>query len=106
MHHPSFFRLVWKPLLRATKLPYRKPHALRHSFATWCLEGNAALGLAPQNPLRVRDWLGHSSVEETERYAHVNSVNVGGTLDGLGAVVVADEGRRRQSASLREASAI
>jgi hypothetical protein len=64
-----------------------------------------ALGFAPQNILRVRDWLGHSSVEETERYAHVNSVNAGGMLDALGAAVVAKNGNARHSVSLTEASA-
>ena len=43
---------------------------MRHTFAMWLLEGRA--GVEPENILRVRDWgLGHSSVEETERYAHV-----------------------------------
>jgi integrase len=105
MHHPTFLTDVWRPLLAAAKLPYRKAHALRHSFATWCLEGNPKLGFPPQNILRVRDWLGHSSVEETERYAHVNSVNAGGMLDALGAAVVAKSGNRRHSVSLTEASA-
>lgn len=89
LHHPTFLTAVWRPLLKAAGLCYRKPHATRHSFATWCLEGNEAQGIKPENILRVRDWMGHSSVEETERYAHVNSVHAGRTLDALGAAVTA-----------------
>jgi hypothetical protein len=29
----AFSEHVWRPLLTATKLPYRKPHAMRHSYA-------------------------------------------------------------------------
>jgi integrase len=55
----AFLELVWQPLLAATKLPYRKPHAMRHSYATWMLEAGADLRW-------VRDQLGHASIEETE----------------------------------------
>ena len=37
----AFSEHVWQPLLAATKLPYRKPHAMRHSYATWFLEAGA-----------------------------------------------------------------
>ncbi len=61
----SFLELVWKPLLEAAKLPYRKPHAMRHSYATWMLEGGADIRW-------VKDQLGHSSIEETEgTYGHL-----------------------------------
>jgi hypothetical protein len=61
----TFAELVWRPLLLATKLPYRKPHAMRHSYATWMLEGGADLRW-------VKDQLGHASIEETEgTYGHL-----------------------------------
>jgi len=61
----AFFELVWKPLLTAAKLPYRKPHAMRHSYATWMLEAGADLRW-------VKDQLGHASIEETEgTYGHL-----------------------------------
>jgi integrase len=61
----AFVRLVWQPLLKATKLPYRKPHSMRHSYATWMLEEGADLRY-------VKDQLGHSSIEETEgTYGHL-----------------------------------
>ena len=56
---------VWQPLLAAAKLPYRKPHAMRHSYATWMLEAGADLRW-------VKDQLGHASIEETEgTYGHL-----------------------------------
>ena len=61
----AFLELVWQPLLAAAKLPYRKPHAMRHSYATWLLEAGADLRW-------VRDQLGHASIEETEgTYGHL-----------------------------------
>jgi integrase len=61
----AFLELVWKPLLEATKLPYREPHAMRHSYATWMLEEGADLRY-------VKDQLGHASIEETEgTYGHL-----------------------------------
>jgi integrase len=61
----TFHDLVWKPLLAAAALPYRKPHAMRHSYATWLLEEGADLRY-------VKDQMGHASIEETEgTYGHL-----------------------------------
>jgi hypothetical protein len=61
----AFLELVWQPLVIAAKLPYRKPHAMRHSYATWRLEVGADLRW-------VKDQLGHASIEETEgTYGHL-----------------------------------
>src|SRR5206468_683536 len=61
----AFHGLVWRSLLTITKLPYRKPHAMRHSYATWMLEDGADLRY-------VKDQLGHASIEETEgTYGHL-----------------------------------
>ena len=61
----AFLELVWQPLLAAAKLPYRKPHAMRHSYATWMLEAGADLRW-------VKDQLGHANIEETEgTYGHL-----------------------------------
>lgn len=79
----TFLQHVWRPLLEDAQLAYRKPHALRHTFATWALEGDAERGVPAENILKVRDWLGHASVEETERYAHVNSLGATATLNAM-----------------------
>ena len=56
---------MWRPLLTAAKLPYRKPHSMRHSYATWMLEEGADLRY-------VKDQMGHSSIDETEgTYGHL-----------------------------------
>jgi integrase len=61
----AFFELDWEPLLRSTALPYRKPHAMRHSYATWLLEAGADIRW-------VRDQMGHASIGETEgTYGHL-----------------------------------
>jgi integrase len=61
----AFHELVWRPLLAVTKLPYRKPHAMRYSYATWMLEAGADLRY-------VKDQMGHASIEETEgTYGHL-----------------------------------
>lgn len=61
----TFRNDVWLPLLTLAGLPYRKPHAMRHSYATWLLEGGADLRY-------VKDQMGHASIEETEgTYGHL-----------------------------------
>jgi len=61
----AFLELVWQSLLAAATLPYRKPHAMRHSYATWMLEAGADLRW-------VKDQLGHASIDETEgTYGHL-----------------------------------
>jgi len=61
----AFLELVWQSLLRKAGLPYRKPHAMRHSYATWLLEAGADLRW-------VKDQMGHASIAETEgTYGHL-----------------------------------
>src|SRR2546425_6769910 len=61
----TFLMKFWIPLLKLAKLPYRSPHAMRHSYATWMLEDRADLRY-------VKDQLGHASIEETEgTYGHL-----------------------------------
>lgn len=55
-------RALGGPLGIAEKL--RGPHVLRETFASLLVQ-------AGEDVYRVRDWLGHSSVAVTERYAHL-----------------------------------
>lgn len=54
----------WERSLEAIDVPYRKFHALRHTFATQLLKSGAKL-------ITVSRLLGHASVKTTEIYAHV-----------------------------------
>ena len=63
----AFSEHVWQPLLAATKLPYRKPHAMRHSYATWLLEAGADIRW-------VQRQLGHATIAQTsDTYGHLES---------------------------------
>jgi len=63
--YQTFHERVWRPLLEAARLSDRKPHAMRHTYATWMLEEGADLRW-------VRDQLGHASIEQTEStYGHL-----------------------------------
>jgi integrase len=44
--YSAFLEHVWQPLQKAG-LRYWKPHSMRHTFATWALEGNEEKGLPP-----------------------------------------------------------
>ena len=63
----AFSEHVWRPLLTATKLPYRKPQAMRHSYATWLLEGGADIRW-------VQRQFGHATIAQTsDTYGHLES---------------------------------
>jgi integrase len=60
-----FYKAVWWPLMRRSGLRYRKPHALRHTFASLLLQKGESLTY-------VRDQLGHSSIKMTvDVYGHL-----------------------------------
>jgi integrase len=54
----------WKRALEKANIPYRKFHALRHTYATRLFENNASI-------ITVSRLLGHSSIKTTEIYTHV-----------------------------------
>jgi integrase/recombinase XerC len=61
----------------AAGLPRINAHALRHTAASFAIEGGMPLH-------RVRDLLGHSSVLVTSRYLHVASTDGPGTVNAAG----------------------
>jgi integrase len=85
--YSTFYEHCWKPLLKKAGLRYRKPHSMRHTFATWALEGSEEKGIAPAPILAVRDWMGHASVEETEGYLHRNRAAHARAVNALDAYV-------------------
>jgi len=75
-----FLTAIWRTILEVAKLPYRGYHATRHTFATRLLDGGA-------DPRRVQKAMGHSSLNQTEGYAHdLGALREGelGVLDGPG----------------------
>ena len=65
VRYPAFLEHVWRPLLKAAGLRYRKFHSTRHSYASLLLHGDE-----PANLLDVQAWLGHSTLSMTEGYVH------------------------------------
>jgi integrase len=82
-----FLEHIWQPLLLKAGLRYRKSHSMRHTFATWVLEGSEEKGIPPAPILAVRDWMGHASVQETEGYLHRSRASHARAVDQLDAYV-------------------
>jgi integrase len=60
-----FYKSVWWSLMRRSGLRYRKPHTLRHTFASLLLQNGESVTY-------VRDQLGHSSIRMTvDTYGHL-----------------------------------
>ena len=59
----TFHKGFWNPARTAIGLPALRVHDLRHTHATWLLEGNASLAV-------VMERLGHGSIATTQRYLH------------------------------------
>ena len=65
IHDDGFCNHVWTPILRRAGLRYRKPHALRHTFASLLIETGESLKY-------VQEQLGHHSPAFTlAMYGHV-----------------------------------
>jgi integrase len=61
----ALWQNVWRPLLRRSKLPYRKPHSLRHSYASLLIQNGESLAY-------IRDQFGHHSINlAVDSYGHL-----------------------------------
>ena len=54
----------WKKILTSNNIPYKKFHALRHTYATMLLSKGVDLKT-------VQDLMGHSDITITQIYLHV-----------------------------------
>jgi integrase len=64
MTYPNFRDRYWVPLFDRA-LPFRTPHVLRHTLATWLLQNGEPMTY-------VKDQLGHSSIKITvDVYGHL-----------------------------------
>lgn len=61
---PNFVSHKHRELLEKHNLPHIRFHDLRHSCATLLLANNVPLE-------KIKEWLGHTSIETTKRYAHL-----------------------------------
>lgn len=66
---PRKFETRYKKFFRETGLPYLSPHKCRHTYATYLLKGGAGLRA-------VQELLGHSKVQVTEIYTHVDTGDI------------------------------
>src|SRR5262245_40602953 len=63
--HPTTFLGRWMKLSSQVSVTYRKPHPLRHTYASLLIQNGESLAY-------VRDQLGHSSVKITvDTYSHL-----------------------------------
>jgi integrase len=62
---PDYITQQHKHLLEKHKFPHIRFHDLRHSCATMLLAKGVPLE-------KIKEWLGHSDIKMTERYAHMN----------------------------------
>lgn len=76
---PAMCRTAWNRARELTGMGSDKSliiHALRHTCATRLVNAGVDMPI-------IRDWLGHSSVKVTERYAHLNPANLDAALQVL-----------------------
>ena len=69
----------WKRIERAAGVPHRKPHAMRHTFATDVLDATEG------DLYAVKELLGHSSTRVTEVYLHSSRTRTVSAVEALAA---------------------
>lgn len=61
-------------------------HDLRHTFASWAVQGQHDWLKAPMDLYRLQKWLGHKWPHMTQRYAHLTSDDLHAVVDRVGTV--------------------
>jgi integrase len=62
---PETFRKQWQKLLKEARIPYQRPHDLRHTYASLLIQHGV-------NLVYLKDQLGHSSIKITvDTYGHL-----------------------------------
>lgn len=74
----SKFTKVFHAAVKRAELGHVRPHDLRHTYASWLLQGERSLA-------EVGKLLGHKSPITTARYANLADVAAQGVIDALGA---------------------
>lgn len=74
---PPVLRREFEKAREAIGRPDIHFHDLRHTFASWLIQSGADL-------MHVRDFLGHSTVAVTQRYAHLKTENLREVLHKVG----------------------
>ena len=59
------FRKTWMRILERANVPYRKFHACRHSYITRLIQAGVPIAV-------VKELAGHSTIEMTMRYTHID----------------------------------
>ena len=62
---PDYVTVTHKKILEQSKMPHIRFHDLRHSCASLLLSKGMSLE-------KIKEWLGHSDIKTTEKYAHLN----------------------------------
>ena len=87
----GFLMKIWRPLLAKAKLPYRRYHSTRHTFAPWLLEDGVDIRYVQQQ-------LGHATIGQTvDTYGHLQPIAHEAAMDRLDRLAVVDSPRRQRA---------
>lgn len=61
----------WYKILKNTTIEDFRWHDLRHTFASWAVKGWHDWQNKPMELYRLKEWMGHSNIKMTLKYAHL-----------------------------------
>ena len=89
----TLYRVLVAAAKRARVGKHVHPHMLRHTFASHC----TMLGVPPA---KIQQWMGHASLQTTERYAHLRPDFGDDLIEGLADPARAKSARRESGGRL------